>query len=157
MIPRNDSAPSPRFGIPRIFKSLWGDRTEPDFDDSFMRFAVCLFFLIFGGEKFSSDPHSEWVLMFEQIAASFWFPHFTDAGVWLRHFTGAVEVVSALLTLIPRTALLGLAMLAATMAGAAWIVVLVLHQAGASIFPGAIFMFLTVIGWLRWRSLHNDQ
>lgn len=147
MVPRNDVPPPPRFGIPRIFKYLWGDRTEPDFDDSFIRFAVCLFFLIFGGEKFSSDPHSEWVLMFQQIGA----------GIWLRHFTGAVEVLGALLTLIPRTAMLGLAMLAATMAGAVLIVIFVLHQAGASIFPGGIFIFLSVIGWLRWRSLHNDQ
>ena len=59
-----------------------------------VRGGVALFFLIFGMEKFSADPGSHWVLLFQQIGA----------GAWFRYFTGVVEVLGALLVLIPRTA-----------------------------------------------------
>src|ERR1022692_3826214 len=68
--------------------------------DWVVRGGVAVFFVIFGMEKFSSDPGSHWVKLFEQIGA----------GVWFRYFTGVVEVLGGLLVLIPRTALAGLAL-----------------------------------------------
>jgi len=105
-----------------------------------MRGGVAVFFVVFGLEKFSPDPGSHWGKLFEQIGA----------GVWFRYFTGVVEVLGGLLVLIPRTALVGLAMLACTMAGAVVILAFVIGQPGDSVFPGIFFAALMAIGLIRW-------
>jgi uncharacterized membrane protein YphA (DoxX/SURF4 family) len=107
--------------------------------DWLVRGGVAAFFCIFGMEKFSSDPGSHWVTLFAQIGA----------GVWFRYLTGVVEVLGGLLVLIPRTALLGLALLAATMAGAV-VILIRIGQPGASIFPGMFCAALICVGLTRW-------
>ena len=118
----------------------------PDIDpgkpigDWAVRGGVAVFFVVFGMEKFSSDAGSHWVKLFEQIGA----------GVWFRYFTGVVEVLGGLLVLIPRTVLIGLAVLACTMAGAVLILMFVVGEPGASVFPGIFLIALMAIGLIRW-------
>lgn len=114
--------------------------TAPELDDWIPRFGVMIFYLIFGLDKF--DPHSEWVAMFRQIGV----------GDWFRLATGAIEVAGAVLTIIPRTALYGLLLLAGTMAGAVLILAFELHRPGDAPFPGAFGVALLVIACIRWRA-----
>jgi uncharacterized membrane protein YphA (DoxX/SURF4 family) len=104
-----------------------------------IRIAVAVFYLIFGLEKFSNDPASHWVRLFREIGA----------GDWFRYSTGYVEVGGALLVLIRRTALVGLVVLALTMAAAALIEAFVLGRGTDSIFPG--FFFVVLVGVIVWN------
>ena len=97
-----------------------------------IRIGIAVFFLIFGAEKFSSDPHSSWVGLFREIGL----------GAWFQYFTGLVEIAGAVLVLIPPTATAGLLLLACTMAGGAFIHLVVLHHGAVAIFPAAIGAFL---------------
>ena len=97
------------------------------------RVAVALLFILVGKSKFSAQ--STWIRTFEQIGF----------GQWLRYLTGSMQMAGAIAVLIPRTFLLGIAMLACTMLGAvvAWIFLL-----GAplnAIFPGALLAGLIVV------------
>lgn len=108
--------------------------------DWVVRGGVAVLFVVFGWEKFSSDPGSHWVQLFAKIGA----------GPWFREFAGVVEVLGGLLVLIPRTALMGLTMLACAMA-AAVIILCVIGQASDSFFPLIIFLALMTIGLVRWQ------
>lgn len=88
--------------------------------DWILRGGIGLLFILFGWEKFSSAPESQWVKMFQQIGA----------GQWFRWFTGVMEVLGGVLVLLPWTVTLGLAMLACTMLGAVVILVFVLGRPG---------------------------
>lgn len=55
-----------------------------------------------------------------------------------------------MLVLIPKTALVGLAMLACTMAGAVVILAFVVGEPGSSMIPGIFFVALMGIGLVRW-------
>ena len=61
--------------------------------DWMIRLGVAIVFLIAGAEKFSANPNSHWVSMFNQIGL----------GEWLRYFTAVVELVGAVLLLVPRS------------------------------------------------------
>ena len=100
--------------------------------DWMFRAAIALVFVLEGSEKFSSDPHSSWVRLFQQIGA----------GQWFRYFTGTVEVLGAAFVLIPWTVMAGLALLACTMAAAALIVLFVIGRPADSVFPGIFFIGL---------------
>jgi uncharacterized membrane protein YphA (DoxX/SURF4 family) len=68
-------------------------------------------------------------------------------GQWFRYFTGAVEVISAALLLVPSLAAVGAALLATTMVGA-----LIAH---ATILPFSAFkavallVMVSVVFWVR--------
>jgi putative oxidoreductase len=78
-----------------------------------IRIGVACAFVVIGLDKFS--PTGEWIDLFRRIGA----------GDWFRHFTGVVEILGGLLVLIPRTALIGFALLGATMLSAA--IILAFH------------------------------
>jgi len=125
--------------------TLLPEETHPrvNIADWMIRLGVAIVFLIAGGEKFSAtNPNSHWVSMFNQIGL----------GEWFRYFTGIVEVLGAALILIPRTILIGVALLAVTMAGAAVIVFFVLGQRGESLFPALILLGLLALGWKHWNN-----
>ncbi len=109
--------------------------------DWMFRAAIALVFVLEGTEKFSADPHSSWVRLFQQIGV----------GQWFRYFTGAVEVLGAALVLIPWTVTAGLALLACTMAAATLIVLFVIGRPADSIFPGIFLVGLAVFYWNRRR------
>jgi uncharacterized membrane protein YphA (DoxX/SURF4 family) len=108
--------------------------------DWVIRLGVACVFVIFGSEKFSSNPGSHWVKLFHEIGA----------GDWFRYCAGAVEIAGGLLVLVPRIALAGLALLALTMAAAVVIVAFVLGRPGDSVFPGLLLVALIGVAvWYR--------
>jgi len=92
-------------------------------------------FLMAGGTKLAgAEIH---VAMFEKIGF----------GQWLRYFTGSLEVISAVLLLLPKTAGIGAALLAATMVGA---VATHLFIIGGSAAPALVLMLITAaVAWYR--------
>jgi putative oxidoreductase len=106
-----------------------------------IRIGVAAFYLVFGLEKFSA-AEQHWVTLFRDIGI----------GDWFRQFTGCVEALGAVLVLVPRTAVIGLTLLSATMAAAALILALRLHQVGASLFPALFFLVLAALAWNRYGS-----
>jgi putative oxidoreductase len=92
-------------------------------------------FLFAGGSKFAGDPAM--VSAFATIGL----------GQWFRYLTGTIEVIGALLLLVPSLAFFGALALAVTMAGA---VMTHLFVIGGSPAP-AMFLFAATaaIAWLR--------
>src|SRR4051812_3569574 len=107
--------------------------------DWILRSAIAIVFILFGAEKFPSNPGSPWVKLFQQVGA----------GPWFRYFTGVVEVLGGVLVLIPWTATAGLALLACTMAAAVLILVVVIGRPGDSIVSAGFFMGLAAFWWSR--------
>ena len=99
-----------------------------------LRVAVAAVFLSVGLAKFGTDPM--WVKLFEQIGF----------GVWFRYLTGFLQVAGAVLVLVPRTFLLGIAILASTMAGAVMVWIVQFGSPGSAIIPGVILIALVFIG-----------
>ena len=98
---------------------------------------TALAFLAAGGSKLSSAP--EMVEMFQRIGF----------GQWFRYVTGSLEVIGALLLLMPRTAATGGWLLAAVMFGAVGTHLFII---GGSPIPAFVLFVLAVtIGWNRWR------
>ncbi len=123
-------------------KLLPGPEPPNKIGDWAIRGGVTLLFFLAGLEKFSDSPGSHWVKLFQEIGA----------GTWFRYFTGVVEILGALLLLIPRTTLWGIAGWACTMASAAAILWLRLGRPGEGAFPGIILIGLIAFGWNRWKS-----
>ena len=92
-------------------------------------------FLMAGATKLAgAEIH---VAMFEKIGF----------GQWLRYFTGSLEVISAVLLLLPKTAGIGAALLAATMVGA---VATHLFIIGGSAAPALVLLLITAaVAWYR--------
>jgi len=107
--------------------------------DWILRGCIALFFVVFGAEKFRSEPESTWVGLFQQIGA----------GQWFRYFTGVVEVLGGVLLMIPWTVTVGLALLMCTMAAAALILVFVIGRPGDTIVSVGCFMGLAAFWWSR--------
>jgi len=93
-----------------------------------------------GVSKFR-DPM--WVRLFARIGF----------GQWFRYLTGAMQITGALLALVPRASLIGIALLAATMLGAVitWIA---FGQAFAAIIPGTILVVLLAAGAAEYFRLY---
>jgi len=100
-----------------------------------LRLAVAAVFLSLGASKFGAD--SQWVKLFDQIGF----------GSWFRHLTGILQVAGALLVLVPRTFLIGIGLLACTMAGAAAIWIVRFGAPQNAIIPGAVLVALVAIGF----------
>jgi putative oxidoreductase len=97
-----------------------------------LRAPVVLIFLYFGAMKFPNNPASPWPQLFAEIGL----------GQWFRYFTGTVEVVSAILLLIPRTSRIAAAALVCTMLGA-----ILTHTFVIGVSP-AILLPITLLGIL---------
>lgn len=100
--------------------------------------ALALMFLYSGASKF--NPHG-----------IFWIELFANIGIgqWFRYFTGGLEVICAVLLLIPRTSAVAAALLACIMAGAILTHLFLLRDGYAAIFPGLPLMILVAIAWSR--------
>src|SRR5262245_61371384 len=88
--------------------------TEPNastFDviDWISRGAIAVAYIVIGFSKLR--PDSSWRQLFADIGL----------GQWFRYFTGIVQLLGAFLIFVPRTARIGGAMLACTMAGAVFV------------------------------------
>jgi len=98
------------------------------------RIAVAMVFISVGSSKFG-DPM--WVRLFGRIGL----------GQWFRDLTGVMQIAGGVLVLIPRTALLGIALAACTMLGASIAWLTVLHAPWNAPIPGAMFGILVAIGY----------
>jgi putative oxidoreductase len=101
------------------------------------RIAVTIAFLGFGWQKFEGDRF--WIRVFDQIGF----------GQWFRYFTGAMQVTGAILVLIPRTFLLGMAMLACTLLGAITFWIVVARAPGNAVIPGFVLIALLAVSATR--------
>jgi putative oxidoreductase len=97
-----------------------------------------LMFLYFGAGKFSSHE-GFWIELFAKIGV----------GQWFRYFTGGLEVICAVLLLIPRTSGIAAALLACVMAGAIFTHLFILRDGYAASFPGIPLLILIAIAWKR--------
>jgi putative oxidoreductase len=96
-------------------------------------------FLLAGAAKLSGQPVM--VEMFDKIGL----------GQWFRYLTGGIEVVSAILLLVPKLTPVGAGMLVCTMAGA---VITHLTKIGGSPAPAIVLgCFAAIILWGRFGSL----
>ena len=102
-----------------------------------VRGGIGLAFVIFGLDKFSL--HSMWPKFFEDVGA----------GQWFRYFTGIVEILGGILTAIPATSQIGVALLALTMAGATAIWVYPMGHPGNTVVTGAFCCGLSALWWTR--------
>jgi putative oxidoreductase len=102
------------------------------------RLAVAVFFVAVGSSKFR-DPM--WVRLFDQIGF----------GQWFRVMTGSLQISAGVLALIPRTSLLGVAIAACTMAGAAIAWLTVLHMPFTALIPGVLLLVLIAIGFAEYN------
>ena len=99
---------------------------------------LALTFLCSGAGKF--NPHSIfWIELFAKIGM----------GQWFRYFTGGLELICAVLLLIPGSSAIAAALLACTMVGAILAHVFMLRDGYAAIFPGLPLMLLVAIAWKR--------
>jgi putative oxidoreductase len=109
-----------------------------------LRIAVAVAFIGFGVDKFR-QPF--WIQFFARLGF----------GQWFRSFTGVVEIVGGVLVLVPGLTLVGLAMLACTMVGAAlaW---MRLGLPGDATVPAIVLVMLVAIGWSEYnRAGGNDS
>jgi uncharacterized membrane protein YhaH (DUF805 family) len=74
-------------------------------------------------------------------------------GQWFRYLTGSIEVVGALLLLLPRLAAFGALALAATMVGA--VLTTLLITARSPVVPLALLAVTTTIAIMRWGDRRN--
>ncbi len=70
-------------------------------------------------------------------------------GQWFRYFTGSLEVVCAVLLLIPGTAAIAAALLACTMAAAILTHLFILRDGYAAVLPGFPLAILIAVAWKR--------
>jgi uncharacterized membrane protein YphA (DoxX/SURF4 family) len=100
-----------------------------------LQFGAAAMFLMAGYGKLSGDP--QMVGLFQAIGI----------GQWFRYLTGSIEVVSAILLLIPATAGLGATLLVGTMAGA---LATHLFLLGGNFAPAAVLFVVTAtVAWAR--------
>jgi len=104
-----------------------------------LQILVAAAFLMAGFAKLSGQPMM--VQMFEKIGI----------GQWFRYVTGTIELVSAILLLVPRAVPVGAALLVCTMCGA---VLTHLVKLGGSPLPALVLGCLAAcILWLRFDGL----
>jgi uncharacterized membrane protein YphA (DoxX/SURF4 family) len=99
---------------------------------------LSVLFLVFGASKFSSNVRF-WTDLFAKIGI----------GQWFRFFTGGLEVICAVLLLLPKTSAVAALLLACTMFGAIAIHVLILRDGFAAFFSAFPLLLLIVIAWKR--------
>jgi putative oxidoreductase len=100
-----------------------------------LQILLALAFLAAGSAKLSGQPMM--VAMFDKIGA----------GQWFRYLTGGIEVISAILLLVPRTTVFAAFTLAVTMAGAVLTHLLVVG--GSPLAPAVLLGLALVIVWGR--------
>jgi uncharacterized membrane protein YphA (DoxX/SURF4 family) len=118
-------------------------RVRPDFIDWSLRIVLAIFFLYFGLEKFGASRF--WPRVFGQIGL----------GQWFQYATGAIEVVGAILLVIPRATLVVVTMLACTMIGALLVHVSITGLGPQSILVALVICELLAIASRRHLSVHR--
>jgi putative oxidoreductase len=105
-----------------------GDAIDAKVDvaDWVLRTCVAVLFGSVGYEKLWPQPGSPWVTLFAQIGF----------GEWFMYLTGGLQVLGAILVMVPRTALLGTVLVGSTMLGAIGCHLFLLDTGiGGAVFP----------------------
>ncbi len=98
-----------------------------------LRIVIAALFLYEGMDKFSE--RRLWIRVFTEIGV----------GQWFRYFTGIIECAGAVLLLIPRTSVVGAALLACTMVGALLAHVFVIGIGPQTVVVGVLLGLLLVV------------
>jgi uncharacterized membrane protein YphA (DoxX/SURF4 family) len=114
---------------------LVGKRSASDLGGWVLRSGVALFFVLMGMEKFVDERGSPWVVMFEQIGL----------GQWFRYFAGVVEIVGALLYVMPWTCSIGAMLLSCAMLGAMAVHIIIRHSFAAILYPAVVLVTIIAI------------
>lgn len=102
--------------------------------------ALGLGFIVVGRAKLTNNPASLWVKMFAELGP----------GLWFQYLTGYLQIAGGILVLWPRTADVGAAVLACTMAGAMIAHLFLLPTGiGGAVFPAAVLLVIAVATWRR--------
>jgi uncharacterized membrane protein YphA (DoxX/SURF4 family) len=116
-----------------------------------LQFVLALVFLVFGANKF--NPTSAlWTTIFGKAGSHYWINVFAEIGIgqWFRYFTGAVEVVCAILLLIPKMSAVAALLLGCTMVGAILTHLIVLRDSSFVLTECvALLAFTCIVAW--WR------
>jgi uncharacterized membrane protein YphA (DoxX/SURF4 family) len=88
---------------------------------------------------------------------TYWIELFAQIGIgqWFRYFNGGLEMICAVLLLIPRTSAIAAALLACIMAGAVLTHLFILRDGYAAIFPA--FPLLILLAVARYRHLASAR
>jgi putative oxidoreductase len=76
-------------------------------------------------------------------------------GQWFRYFTGGLEVIGAILVLVPRTAVVGAVLLGMTMVGAVNIHLLI--TGGSPVSSVVLLVIAVAVTWYRELYLKRRQ
>jgi uncharacterized membrane protein YphA (DoxX/SURF4 family) len=104
-----------------------------------LQIAAAGMFLMAGGSKLAGA--APMVALFNTIGA----------GQWFRYVTGGIEVVSAILLLVPGLAAFGAGLMVSTMIGAVLTHVAVVHTNPA--VPVVLLIAMAVVLWGRWSQI----
>jgi len=120
-----------------------------DVQDWVLRAALALFFTIYALEKIFAGPDSYWIPLFAAIGF----------GQWFRYATAAIQLLGAVLILVPPTALVGAFLLGSTMVGAIFFHLFRLGTGvGGAIIPAVLLGFVVAAASRRWRRrVTGDQ
>jgi uncharacterized membrane protein YphA (DoxX/SURF4 family) len=90
---------------------------------------------------------------------TYWIELFAQIGIgqWFRYFTGGLEMICAVLLLIPRTSAIAAALLACIMTGAVLTHLFILRDGYAVIFPGFPLLILIAVAWNRRLASARDE
>ena len=99
-----------------------------------LRVLLAVVFLSEGLDKFSE--RRRWLRIFEEIGF----------GQWFRYFTGVIEVVAAVMLVIPKTTLVAVALLVGTMLGAILVHVFVMGIGPQTGFVVILIALLITVG-----------
>ena len=103
-----------------------------------LQISLAILFLCIGVSKLNPNA-AYWMELFDKVGI----------GQWFRNFTGSLEVVCAILLLIPRTSAIAAAFLALIMAGAVATHLFILRDGYATFFPAFTLLLLAVVAWKR--------
>jgi putative oxidoreductase len=105
------------------------------------RLVLAAYFLYVGSRKFA--PTGMWVNIFAQMGAPQWF----------RYLTGILQIIGAVLLLIPRTVLIGVWLIGCTMVGAMITWIFVLRAPFSALLPAILLTMLVSCAWQHVRAV----
>jgi putative oxidoreductase len=121
-----------------------GTKVRLNLLDWALRLFVAAVFLYEGTDKFGSRR--------------LWIRLFTDIGIgqWFRYATGAIEILGAVLILIPRATTIAVTLLACTMVGALLAHVFIIGVGPQSVLVAVLMAAILTVGWRRTAAVARN-
>jgi uncharacterized membrane protein YphA (DoxX/SURF4 family) len=102
-----------------------------------LRLILALVFVYQGMDKFGS--RRLWIRVFSEIGV----------GQWFRYATGAVEIIGAILMMIPKATVVSVALLACTMVGALLTQIAIIGAGPQTVLVSVLLALILAVGWRR--------